>query len=102
MSWQSNVVEHMRGLRANGTRDFEEAWRLALRAFPPRGRDMGPVTPTLLDDDGETVVAFFRRVADDAWHGRAPALQHFHPSLLLGDDGSEPAPRTERHRKLAA
>jgi hypothetical protein len=102
MSWTSDVVDHMlESKRAGFT--HREAWRLALMAHPPRGRDLGPVTPSLLPDPdmAESVVAFFQRATYDAWHGFRPELAHFDASLLAGADASEPAPRNERHRKLS-
>lgn len=99
MSWQSDVVDTMRDLRRDG-QDFDGAWNTAITLHPPRGRDMGPERPTLLDRD-ESVVMFFRRVCEDAWAGRQPALAHFHPSLLIERDVTGSAVQPQRHRKLA-
>lgn len=96
-SWQSDVVDCLCDLKRSGF-TFNVAWSRALSLYPARGRDMGPERPTLLDRD-ESVVAFFRRACEDAWHGRRPSLQHFHPSLLMGEDRSGPA---VRQRRLAA
>jgi hypothetical protein len=85
MSWQADVVERLCDYKAAGV-PFDEAWRQAMIDCPPRGRDMGPERPSLFDRD-TSQVAFFRRAADDAWHGRKPALQGFHPSLLLEVSG---------------
>ena len=97
MSWQEQVVAHMRQARRAGY-GFHDAWTQAVTLYPPKGRDCGPLTPSLLDQE-ESLVAFFRRVSEDAWFGRRPALQHFHPSLLIERDGSPP---NQRHRKLTA
>lgn len=99
-TWAADVVDHMLDLKQAGWA-HEEAWRSAMRAHPPRGRDLGPERPSLLDED-ESVAAFFKRATYDAWHGLRPALAHFHASLLQDVDLSEPAARTERQRKLAA
>lgn len=76
--WTSAVVGYLCQLKADG-HDFEEAWELAVRRFPPRGRDVGEERPTLFArvGDAETVVEFFRRVCSDAWEGRQPSLRHF-------------------------
>jgi hypothetical protein len=100
MSWQSDVVDTMLDLKRDG-QSFDGAWRAALELHPPRGRDMGPERPTLLDRD-ESVVAFFRAACSDAWHNRRPALQHFHASLLIDRDATGSAVQPQRHRKLTA
>lgn len=100
MSWQEEVVAHLCDSKRAGY-GFDDAWLQAMTLFPPRGRDCGPERPSLLPDpdEAEPVVVFFRRVAADAWFGRRPALQHFHPSLLIQRDDSTPAGRS---RRLAA
>lgn len=100
-SWQAKVVECLCGLRRAGL-DFESSWKKAMTLHPPRGRDCGPERPTLWSDGEMPLVAFFRRACDDAWHGRQPALQHFHPSLLIERDETRHASITTRHRSLAA
>lgn len=98
--WNARVVEHLVMLKRQGL-GFDDAWLMAMRAHPPRGRDCGPERPTLLDDprESESLVAFHRRACSDAWFGRRPELKHFHPSLLIDRDGSEIRPK---QRRLAA
>lgn len=97
--WNTRVVEHLRDCKRRGL-GFEDAWVTAMRMHPPSGSDWGPERPTLFGIDGDvSLVAFFKRACEDAWFGRRPALQHFHPSLLIEQDGTGPAVRA---RKLAA
>lgn len=94
MSWQSDVVDRLVELKASGHVDFDQAWTAALRMFPPRNRDVGEWRPQLWSTAEETVVEFFRRVCEDAWHGRNPRLRHFSPAALIEVDASGPAGRT--------
>jgi hypothetical protein len=97
-SWQALVVETMLELRRDG-QDFDGAWNAAMTLHPPRGRDLGPERPTLLDRD-ESLVMFFRRCCEDAWHGRRPGLAHFDASLLMEPDGTTAVVRAARHRRV--
>lgn len=91
--WTAAVVGYLCQLKADG-RDFDESWELAVRRFPPRGRDLGEARPTLWAAPGdESVVAATRRFCDDAWHGRRPALRHFAVESMrdaVVDAGGEP------------
>lgn len=99
VSWQSLVVGRLCELKREGL-GFEDAWLRALKLYPPRGRDLSPERPALFGgDEGTPLVAFFKRACEDAWLGRRPALQHFHPSLLIERDESAPA---AHQRRLAA
>lgn len=98
MTWEARVVAHLCECKAAGV-PFQTAWNRAMVLHPPRGRDLGPERPQLWKIPELSVVDFFHAAADDAWHGRRPALQHFHPSLLMERDGTGPAVRT---RRLAA
>ena len=99
MSWQNKVIGYLVELRAQGY-TFQDAWAKAMVRHPPRGRDAGESVPRLFDEDGdaETVHAFFRRVASNAWHdrvdapgsGNGPRLRHFRPEMLVAVDEQEP------------
>ena len=109
-SWPALVVDAMLEFKRAGF-EFEEAWSMALARWPARGRDTGPRSPALFDGmttwqirHADTLVGFFKRACDDAWHGRKPALQHFHPSLLMEPDDSSPAAmrRSGARQRMAA
>lgn len=82
-NWQGAVVGYLCQLKGEG-REFDESWELAMRRFPARGRDLGEYRPSLIPrpGDGESVVEFFRRACDDAWHDRRRALRHFSVSAM--------------------
>lgn len=97
-TWTGAVAGYLGELKRDGL-DFDESWTLALLRFPPRGRDIGEYRPTLIPrpGDGESVVEFFRRACDDAWHGRRQALRNFSVSAMRdavidGDGGGSAGP----------
>jgi hypothetical protein len=79
MEWTALVVTRLAEYKRAGV-PFERAWRLALIAHPPRGRDRGPAMPSLLDSE-PSVVEFFEAACSDAWHGRRPELKHLDAAL---------------------
>lgn len=98
--WTVQVVGYLCELKTAG-HDFDAAWELATLRFPARGRDMGEYQATLIPrkGDAESVVEFFQRVCEDAWHGRRPALRHFSVSAMRdaaidGDGGAAGRPRS--------
>lgn len=98
--WTGLVVGYLCELKTAG-HDFDAAWELATLRFPARGRDMGEYQATLLRVPGrdESVLEFFERVCDDAWHDRRPALRHFSVSAMRdavidGDGGAAGRPRS--------
>jgi hypothetical protein len=101
MDWTGLVVSRLTEAKAAGV-PFERAWRLALEAYPPRGRDQGPAVPSLLDSE-PSVVEFFRAACSDAWHGRRPELARLDVTLLEvgGTEGVSARART-REVGLAA
>lgn len=116
MSWAADVSGHLVGLKLRHPgMEYEEAWRLALRAHPARGRDAGAATPRLFEEDGsrsDTVVAFTRRVCEHAWlnvvgvpgSGDGPSLRFFRVELLRDmDESTRAVKRTgARQSRLAA
>jgi hypothetical protein len=101
--WSEGMVDTLLDCKVSGMA-FEAAWLYALVVHPPRGRDLGPSRPTLLNEDGtlpeESPVEFLRRVADDAWHGRKPLLRHTtHLRELIDNDRSTAAASTVGHRR---
>jgi hypothetical protein len=82
--WPEAIVQCLLELKQDG-QDFDTAWAGALLLHPARGRDLGAYRPTLMPEPGETesVVEFTRRVAEDAWHNRRPALRNFNVSALV-------------------
>lgn len=79
--WTEQVVSYLRRCKRDG-HGFSESWDGAMRKFPARSRDLGEYRPTLFAEGPESVVEFFRRVCDDAWHDRQPALRHFSVSAM--------------------
>lgn len=77
MSWTSKMVDELVTLKRTGVDDYEVAWRMAEKAHPPMGRDLGSPRPTLFPETGldESVVEFMHRACGDAWHGRRPELR---------------------------
>jgi hypothetical protein len=68
--WQSKVIEHLVHCKRQHL-DFEDAWWLAMNAYPPAG-GVGTVT-TLFDERGERetlLVDFVHRVCRDALRSR--------------------------------
>lgn len=99
--WIGEVVARL-GLCKRAGMDFDTAWRDTLRACPPRGRDMGEERPTLFatSRDDVSVVEFFRAAAEDAWHGRRPALRHFDSRMIRVFEPESPG--AHRHDHLRA
>jgi hypothetical protein len=82
-NWAALIVAHLRESKLAGEPDHAVAWAAAVRAYPPRGRDLygeGPIS--LFDPPTETTVEFTRRVTADAWYGRNPKLRYFQPEAL--------------------
>lgn len=101
-SWFALVVDQLRQHRAAG-RDFDVAWSLAMRMFPPSAKDDGGLGQLRLAVGGdETIVSFFRRACESAYYdthvgpGNGVALKHFNVDML--QDGHAPMPR---HRVAA-
>lgn len=86
--WTADVIQSLAVFKAEGL-DFGAAWESALEMYPPRGRDLGPTVPSLLDED-ESPAEFLRRVASDAWHGRCPVLRHLANAMELIEVTDEP------------
>jgi hypothetical protein len=113
MSWQQVVVGRLIELRAQDGPDFERHWTATLKLYPPTGRDVGPARPTLFDEQGRaahTLIGFFKRVCDNAYHdrvgpkgsGNGPALRHFRADILHALDDSGPTHKTRRATRRAA
>lgn len=81
MSWSGQVVGFLREAKTDGM-SFEVAWAAAMMKHPPRGPGMGRRQMSLLDEDGESLVTFLQRSAEDAWYGRKPLLRHLSVDLL--------------------
>ena len=80
MSWDARVVQALGEYKRAGF-SFSWAWDEVMKLCPPKGSMYGR---ELFDDDGhptEDRVSFMRRVCDDAWHDRRPALRDL-PVLL--------------------
>lgn len=96
-TWQGILVDRLITLRAEGY-TFATAWSAAIHEAPIRNDCSG----RLFDETGqpsETVVMFFRRACESAWHGergpagsgQGPALGHFRAEMVRPLDGSGPA-----------
>ena len=79
-NWAGEVVAYLGEAKTAGV-DFDTAWHNALFHHPPRGPGMGR-RQLSFEDTEETLVDFFRRVTEDAWHGRRPVLRHLSVDLL--------------------
>jgi hypothetical protein len=104
LSWEGNVVARLREIRAaRAGVTFAEAWAVAGKDFPPRGRDAA-VPGALFDENGEAEVShvdFFREACRVAWHGEQPGLARFSLDLLASLDSSSAA-RVGRYKALDA
>jgi hypothetical protein len=100
-TWEQSITSRLASLRSAG-HTFEGAWGLALRMYPPRGRDAGVATPRLFDEDGrapETAIEFFKRACRRAYEGEVgpagsgngPSLRYFNAEMLRDLDSSAPA-----------
>lgn len=107
--WATMIVDFLLKEKRGGETSFDAAWRRAVKAHPPRGRDLGEAVPKLFAVDGSdalsqdvSVVEFTEFACGQAWHnyvgsepGQGKALCRFHPALLVAmSDSSEPAART--------
>lgn len=112
--WAALVVDHLVQRRSEGW-TFERAWQDALVWLPARGADASAATPRLFEEDGsrpDTIVAFHKRVCENAWHdrvdkpgsGNGPKLRHFRVELLRDLDMSTRAGKRTgaRQSRLAA
>jgi hypothetical protein len=88
--WSVLVIDALAECKRRGVRDFDDAWAVATKRYPPRARDDGGFRPTLLPEPGEveSMREFLYRVCYEAWTGQRPALRHFSPLLLAGSDQS--------------
>lgn len=86
--WTQDIIESLAVFKAEGL-TFAESWEAAVEMYPPRGRDLGPAAPSLLEED-ESPAEFLRHVADDAWHGRCPVLRHLTNAMELIEQADEP------------
>lgn len=73
--WSHEMYEELAALKPTGV-GFEQAWRQALVRCPRNG--LRSTTQRFGDFDE---VAWVRRCASDAWHGRRPGLAQV-PNLL--------------------
>ena len=80
MGWTGDVVTFLSDAKRSGV-DFQAAWRAAVQKYPPRGPGMGQ-RQLSLEDEEETLLAFFERAVEDAWFDRRPALRHLSTDLL--------------------
>lgn len=78
--WRESVRESLADSKTRGL-SFEWAWRRAMFAYPPRQMELGPVVPSLEDD--EPVLEFFRRACRDAYAGGASSLEDLPAALEL-------------------
>lgn len=109
MDWTALVTDELLVLKRSGV-EFDAAWSLAVGKHRPplRAQAVGDGLTTLFDLDGsvpddEPLVDFVRRVADDAWHGRRPALGHLRDVVEeLFEDWSEPAERVSGSKRVLA
>lgn len=93
--WEARLVAHLCESKRQGA-PFEAAWREAMRAHPPRGRDLGEYAATLFDERGRREVCVadaMRGYCQDAWDGRRPALARFGLEMLREGDLSSSAQR---------
>lgn len=70
-----------------------EAWAMAEKAYPPRGRDAAP-PESLFDENGDVQVShadFFREACRAAWHGERPRLARFSLDMMASLDWTRPA-----------
>lgn len=86
--WSCDMVAALAAGKAEGL-DFDQAWAEALEMYPPRGRDLGPTVPSLLDED-ESPAVFLERVCRDAWSGERPVLRHLANAMELIEVLDEP------------
>lgn len=95
--WQSDVVALLRECKDNGW-DFESAWQMTIRRYPPRGPGMGQRQMTLEDDGEPTLVQFLEQACRQAWHNERPELARISTDLLDPIEG----PRFSRGRSVDA
>jgi hypothetical protein len=86
--WCQQIVDTLSACKAEGYA-FEDAWTEAVELHPPRGRDLGPSAPSLLDED-EAPAVFLKRVCRDAWSGARPVLRHLANAMELIEVLDEP------------
>lgn len=104
MFWQAQVVEFLRDCKDHGW-DFDPAWQMALRKYPPRGTGFGNgrKQQTLFsDEEGEpSLTEFLEMACRDAWHNQKPQLAGLSPDLLDLPIGGELRAHG-RHRQTLA
>jgi hypothetical protein len=71
--WSEQIVGELLELKPTGM-TFEEAWAQVVKAHPPRG-----FWPR---EDARDQVSWLRRVCEDAWDGKRPALAAFTMDLV--------------------
>jgi hypothetical protein len=98
--WSCSIVEALAAGKAEGL-TFDQAWAEALEMYPPRGRDLGPTVPSLLDED-ESPAVFLERVCRDAWSGARPVLRHLANAMELIEVLDQPGVETARTRAGAS
>lgn len=106
--WTAAVVGHLCESKRSGL-TFETAWNLAIQTYPPRRRDTGALEEVAPDGRQlrmnlrpreETLVGFFKRACEDAWHDRGanrektePRVRFFRVEIIREVDESAPARR---------
>lgn len=103
--WTHDLFARLAELKQSGHFDYDEAFRIALREHPPRGRDLGEREARLFDvkagDREDTLIEFARQVGENAWHnivgpagsGNGPSLRYFEADLIREAEDSSPARR---------
>lgn len=88
-SWAGLVVDRLAALKLTGM-NYDAAWTLAMKEYPPRLRDRGPAQPLLFGGmEEESLEDFFCRACRDAWYGERPELEHL--ATALADVGHREA-----------
>lgn len=105
--WEALVVDQLIRHKRNGL-THDEAWALAERMYPPRGRDVMAASGTLFDpatgDVEISLAEFLKTVTRRAWHdytgpepGQGKYLRFFTVDIVAGfGDESEFAARSSR------